>query len=246
MSLWQIERLGRRGDGVALGDAGKALAPLTLPGEEIEGTASDGVIAAARILTPSPERVRPACRHYRSCGGCSLMHGADGFVTAWKEQVVTTALAAQGLSASICATHVSPPRSRRRAVLSGRRTKKGAQIGFHMKASNVIVDLTDCHVLDPRIQTALPLLREIVRIGASRSAELSLTVIAGPAGLDVAVRGGKTMDSMLFQDLAALAERGDLARLDWDGQPVTRAHSLSADGRGACALSGRGLPSGHG
>lgn len=219
---WTIERLGRRGDGVAVGDQGRALAPLTLPGEQIEGEAVDGRIAAPRILTPSAMRVRPACPHYRACGGCSLMHGSDSFVAAWKRQVVETALTAQRLTAPIAGTHVSPPKSRRRAVLSGRRTKKGALVGFHARASDVIVDLADCLVMDPRITAALPLLRRIVIAGASRAAELTLTVIAGPAGLDLAVTGGRPLEPSLFQTLAALAEEGDLARLDWDGQAITR------------------------
>ena len=58
MTLWRIERLGRRGDGIAQGGEARALAPLTLPGEQIEGEAAEGCIAAPRIVTPSPERVR--------------------------------------------------------------------------------------------------------------------------------------------------------------------------------------------
>ncbi|MGN7868898.1 class I SAM-dependent RNA methyltransferase [Paracoccus sp. 22332] len=227
MSLWQVERLGRRGDGVAAGDAGRALAPLTLPGERIEGEAQDGRIAAPRIVTPSADRVRPICAHYRACGGCSLMHASDGFTTAWKRQVVEAALAARGLPAPIEAVHVSPPLSRRRAVLSGKRTKKGALVGFHARASDVIVDLAECHVMRPQITAALPLLRQITVAGASRSAELSMTVIHGPAGLDLTITGGKPLDPALFQTLAALADQGDLARLTWqdqagDSQSITR------------------------
>ncbi|AUH64536.1 class I SAM-dependent RNA methyltransferase [Paracoccus zhejiangensis] len=222
MSRWTVERLGRRGDGVALGPVGRALAPLTLPGEEIEGEALEGRIAAPRILTPSPDRVRPVCGHYRACGGCSLMHASDEFTSGWKRQVVETALSAQGITAEVEAVLTSPPRSRRRAVFSGRRTKKGALLGFHARASDVIADITDCRVIRPEIQAALPLLRRIVIAGASRSAELSISVIHGPAGLDVAVTGGKPMIPDLLQALAALAEEGDLARLDWDGEAITR------------------------
>lgn len=227
MTLWHVERLGRRGDGVAVGEAGRALAPLTLPGEEIEGEAQDGRINAPRIATPSPDRVRPVCAHYRACGGCSLMHATEGFTTAWKRQVVETALAARGLPAPVTAVHVSPPRSRRRAVLSGKRTKKGALVGFHARASDVIVDLAECYVMRPEITAALPLLRRITVAGASRSGELSMTVIHGPAGLDLTVTGGKPMDPGLFQTLAALADEGDLARLTWqdqtgEGQSITR------------------------
>ena len=217
-----IERLGRRGDGVAAGPDGPLLAAMTLPGEVIEGEVEAGRIRAPRILTPSPDRVRAPCRHYRACGGCSLMHASDDFVAGWKRQVVQTALAAQGLDVEIAEISTSPPRSRRRAVLSGRRTKKGALVGFHARGSDVIVDLADCHVLRPEITAALPILRELVTTGASRSVEVTLTVIHGPAGLDVAARGGKPMDAALFAALAAICEAGDLARLDWDGQPITR------------------------
>jgi 23S rRNA (uracil1939-C5)-methyltransferase len=229
--IWTVERLGRKGDGVAISDESQALAALTLPGERIEGAAEAGRIASPRILTASPERVRPPCPHYRACGGCTLMHGSEDFVRGWKVGVVTEALRAQGLAAPVAGVHVSPPRSRRRAVLSGRRSKKGALVGFHARASGVIVELADCHVMRPAILAALPLLREITVAGASRSGELALTVTDTAAGLDVAVNGGKPMETGLFSTLAAVAERGDLARLSWDGQSITRRAPALAMGR---------------
>lgn len=231
MTLWTVERLGRKGDGVAISGDARALAPLVLPGEVIEGEAEDGRIAAASIVSPSPERVKAPCPHYRACGGCALMHATDAFTAAWKVQVVMAALAAQGVEAPDPTLHVSPLRSRRRAVLSGRRTKKGALLGFHARGSDVIADLATCLVLRPEIVAALPLLRRIVTLGASRSAELSLAVIHGPAGLDVAVRGGKPLEPQLFAGLAALAAEGDLARLDWDGETITRRPPLLPMGR---------------
>ena len=220
---WVIERLGRRGDGVGRGDDGtQVLAPLTLPGEVIEGEIVDGRVPRPRIVTPSPDRVRPACPHYASCGGCSLMHGSDAFVARWKAESVTTALAAHGIQARIAGVATSPEHSRRRAVLSGKRTKKGALLGFHGRSSDQITDLTECHVLRPEITAALPALRGIVAAGASRGGEVALTVTHGPAGLDVAVTGGKPMEPALMARLAELIEAADLARLDWDGTALNR------------------------
>lgn len=218
-----IERLGRRGDGVARdADGAQVLAALTLPGEVIEGEIDAGRIAKPRILTPSPDRVRADCPHYATCGGCSLMHGSDAFVTRWKAETVTNALAAHGIAVTIAGIATSPERSRRRAVLSGRRTKKGALLGFHGRASDQIADLTDCRVLRPEITAALPALREIVAAGASRGGEIALTVTQGPEGLDVAATGGKVMDPALMTRLAALMDSADLARLDWNGTTLTR------------------------
>lgn len=231
MTLWQVERLGRRGDGVAWAGAARALAPLTLPGEAIEGEADDGRIPAPRIVTPSPDRVRAPCPHYRACGSCSLMHASDAFVAGWKAEVVQRALAAQGIEAPRAAVHTSPPRSRRRAVLSGRRTKKSALVGYHARASDALVDVTECLVVRPAILAALPDLRRLVAAGGSRAGELTLAVTETPAGLDVAVRGGKPMSPDLWGTLAALAEAADWARLDWDGQALVRRTPTLAMGR---------------
>ena len=221
MTEWRVERLGRRGDGVAVAGDMRALAAMVLPGEVIAGEAEDGRIAQARIVTPSADRVRAPCPHYRLCGGCSLMHASDGFVAGWKAGVVETALAAQGVAARVEAVRTSPPRSRRRAVLSGRRTKKGALVGFHARASDVVVDVTDCLVIRPAILAALPDLRRLVSLGASRSSEVSLAVTETPGGLDIAVNGGKPMDARLMQDLAALAGTAGWARIDWGGEALT-------------------------
>lgn len=223
MTEWRVTRLGRKGDGVAeAADGRQALAPLTLPGEVIEGEAEDGRIAQPRILEPSSDRVRAECPHYRACGGCALMHANDNFVSRWKIGVVEQALAARGVAARVAGQHVSPPASRRRAVLSGRRTKTGALVGLHARRSDVIVEVPGCRVLRPAIVAAMPLLRRIVIAGGSRAAELSLTVTEGPAGLDVAVTGGKPMTPDLFATLARLAEEGDLARLAWGADAVLR------------------------
>ena len=136
-----IDRLGHQGDGIA---AGPVYVPGALPGEEVEGAVTDGVMATPRILTPSSDRVRPPCRHAKSCGGCQLQHASDAFLADWKVEVVRTALAAQRLSAPFRPIAVSPAQSRRRATFSARRTKKGGLAGFHMKASDVIVSVPDC------------------------------------------------------------------------------------------------------
>ena len=153
-----IDRLGHQGDGIA---AGPVYVPGALPGEEVEGAVTDGVMATPRILTPSSDRVRPPCRHAKSCGGCQLQHASDAFLADWKVEVVRTALAAQGLSAPFRPIAVSPAQSRRRATFSARRTKKGGLAGFHMKASDVIVSVPDCQLVRPQIAAALPLAEEL-------------------------------------------------------------------------------------
>lgn len=216
-----VERLGHLGDGIA---PGPVFVPMTLPGEVVEGDVAGDRMADPKIVTPSSVRVKPDCPHYRACGGCSLMHASDDFVAGWKADVVRTALAAQGLEAPFRPVATSPPQSRRRAALSGRRTKKGALVGFHSRASDTIVEIPGCRLLHPALMAALPLLAEVTTLGASRKGEVALTATVTEGGLDLAVSDGKPLDQSLFSALAALAERSGLARIVWNGEPVVSRH----------------------
>jgi 23S rRNA (uracil1939-C5)-methyltransferase len=217
-----VERLGHLGDGIA----GGLYLPGLLPGEVAEVTGE-----TVRIVTPSPDRVRPPCPHARACGGCALQHARDGFVAAWKAGVVRTALAAQGIEAPLAAVVTSPPRSRRRATLAARRTKGGVTVGFHRRGSDQIVPVPGCILLSPALMAALPAVEEIARIGASRSAGLDVTLTATLAGVDVAVTGGKPLDAALTSALAAVADARGLPRIAWDGVvAVQRAQPVVAFG----------------
>jgi 23S rRNA (uracil1939-C5)-methyltransferase len=206
-----IERLGRDGDGLA----GGLRLPFALPGERWRLGPGE-----PRLLEPSPARVASPCRHFGACGGCTLQHASDAFLAAWKAETIARALLARGLEAPLRPTLTSPPRSRRRAVLAARRTRKAVTLGFHGRRSEALVDIAECHVLRPEILAAKPALQRLAALGATRSAELRLTVTLGPAGLDVDAAGGRRLDAELASRLAAAAEAADLARLAWDGEPV--------------------------
>ena len=210
-----ITRLGHHGDGIA---DGPIYVPLTLPGEVVSGEVSGDRMTSPAIVTPSADRVKPPCPHYKSCGGCGLMHAADPFVAAFKTGIVTKALAAHGLSSEIRPILTSAPRTRRRATLSGTRTKKGALVGFHARKSDTIVPIRDCFLLSPALLETLPALEQITRLGASRSATLSFAVTLTETGTDLRVDGGKPLDGPLRAALPQFAS--SFARLSWGDEPV--------------------------
>jgi len=215
-----VARLGHLGDGIADGPEGPVFVPMALPGEVVEGAVADGRMDAPKIVTPAPERVRAPCPHYRACGGCRLMHATEDFTARWKAGVVEAALAARGIAAEVPPAETVPLRSRRRAVLAGRRTKAGTLIGFHARASGVIVGISDCLVLHPALRALAPRLGPVVAAGASRKAEVALALTLTDTGVDLAATGGKPLDESLFSALAAEAEALDLARLSWGGEMV--------------------------
>jgi 23S rRNA (uracil1939-C5)-methyltransferase len=149
-----------------------------------------------------------------------VQHASDGFVEHWKAGIVREALRAQGIEAEIAGVETSPPKSRRRAGLSARRTKKGAMAGFHGRASGTIVEIPDCQLLHPDLIAALPVAEALAVAGGSRKGELNVSVTLSDGGLDVAVRDGKPLDRDLEVALAQQAEALDLARLSWDGEVI--------------------------
>jgi len=192
------------------------LVPRTLPGEEI-ALRADGT---AQILTPSIQRVSPPCRHFKTCGGCALQHAADDFVAGWKQQVVERALHAHGLEPKFRVMHTSPSHSRRRAKFSGRRTKSGAMVGFHARASDVLVAVPDCQLVTPGMLAGVPMLEALTVIAASRRGEVALTVTDSAAGLDVLVQTDQKLTDQLRIDLAVFAQQHQLARLTWVDETV--------------------------
>ena len=215
----EIARLGHLGDGVA---PGPLFVPGALPGETVAGTPEGNRLRDVKILTPAPERVKPPCRHVPACGGCTMQHASERFLAGWKLQLVRDALAAQGLTAEVAMLSVSPPASRRRATLAGRRSRKGAIVGFHRKGAAEIVEIPDCRLLHGDLMAALPALRALTLAGASRKGVLALSLTRSEAGPDVAVSGGKAADPALAARLAAIARAHDLARLAWNGEVIAQ------------------------
>ncbi|MCF8484478.1 MAG: class I SAM-dependent RNA methyltransferase [Rhodobacteraceae bacterium] len=215
-----VERLGHLGDGIAQGDAGPIFVSGMLPGEVVEGEVSGDRLLAPKILEPSPMRIKPPCSHARSCGGCLMQHASDAFVGQWKIDSVKGALAGQGLEADFLPISISPPQSRRRATLAARRTKGGALLGFHARASDTLVEIPNCQLLHPDLIAALPGLEDLVKLGGSRSQEIALTVTRSMGGVDVDVSGGKPLDSTLQLALARAVEAHGFARLTWNGETV--------------------------
>ena len=212
-----INRLGLYGDGIA---DGPVFVPLALPGERVTGVLQGQTLTEPKIQEPSARRVSPPCRHFKSCGGCQLQHADDAFVADWKVEVVRHALNSHGLETVFRPVETSPPQSRRRAGFAARRTKKGAMVGFHGRASGTIVAIPDCQLLHPEVLQGADVAERLATIGASRKAALSVMVTQSNMGLDVAVTQGKPLDGPLRQELAGLCEAAGLARLTWEDEVV--------------------------
>lgn len=213
----RIDRIGARGDGIAVAGDGPVYVPFAVPGDvaEVALGPARGEGRAARLvelIEAGPGRAEPPCAHFGVCGGCALQHLAADAYLDWKRERVAEALARQGLETEIRPILSSAPGTRRRARLAFRRTAKGLLLGFREAASRRVVDIGGCPVARPEIVALMPLLRDFLAPHASQG-EVSVTL--ADTGLDLAVQADADIGLDLQMAAAPFCEAAGVARLSW-------------------------------
>jgi len=199
-----IIRIAARGDGVS--ESGKHFA-FAVPGDTL---LDDGTIA------PGPGHQVPPCRHFPQCGGCQLQHLTDAAYADYCASRVIGALAQHGIATDVRPAYLSPPRTRRRASLRALKAGGGVQLGFNEAGTNRIVDMRECHVLDPRLFAMLPPLRGLLAtvLPNKRIGEVQLTL--ADQGVDLSLKSVSVEGYEAAEALNAFAEGQGLARLSID------------------------------
>ncbi len=221
MSEWlRIDHLGAGGDGVAERSGAPIHVPLALPGEEAEIERDRDGVHLLNLRDPSPLRVTPPCRHFGTCGSCSMQHLEDTAYRAWKRERVVTALRGKGIEVEVAPLVRCAPHSRRRVAFSARLVAKGALLGFNRMRSHEIVDISENWIALPAIVDALPVLRALVAQIAKVPDTFRLLVTATASGLDVAAEGSGRLSEKERRAASDFAVRTGLARLSIDEEIV--------------------------
>jgi 23S rRNA (uracil1939-C5)-methyltransferase len=199
-----IIRIAARGDGVTASGQHRAFA---VPGD---------VLAADGTLIEGPGHQVPPCRHFPECGGCQLQHLTDAAYADYCTNRIAGALGYSGLSTNLRSPHLSPPRTRRRASLRALRAGGRVLIGFNAAGSHQVVDMLECHILDPRLFALIAPLRKLLggMMAPKRGADVQLTL--ADQGVDVALKGVEVVGLDAVEALTAFSERYGLARLTID------------------------------
>ncbi len=208
-----VMRIAARGDGIT-GD-----------GRHVPGSAPGDRLLPGGGLAKGPIMSRPSATTSRNRGGCQLQQLSDGAYADYVRDRVAGALTGQGIGADeIAEAHISPPYSRRRASLLGvLRLGKSIQIGFSTQASHRIVDMHECHVLEPRLFALVAPLRVLFAsmLGKERAGTIDLTLV--DQGVDVILTGISPQGLEQTEALLDFARDHALARLMIDGEdgPLT-------------------------
>lgn len=227
-----VGALGHAGDGIVETAEGRVFVPLTLPGEEVEIERDGDRGRLLRVLTPSPDRVAPVCRHFGACGTCAVEHMERGAYLAWKRGLVAAAFAQRGITVDVEPVVPSGLGSRRRAIFSAVKTGRGVILGFHRRGGHEIVAIEECRVLAPGIVAKLSTLRDIAGLTLKPGRPARVVVLLADNGLDIAVDGAGRLGPAGIAALGRFAEDTSIARLTVDGNDIfqNRRPELTTEG----------------
>lgn len=215
----EVIRIAAKGDGV------------TASGRHVPGGVPGDVVNDDGTLSPGPHHATPPCRHFGTCGGCQLQQAGEEALRSFVTERVAFAAEGQGIAiGELLPTHLSPPRTRRRATLHGLRTGQGAALGFRERGSHRIVDMKDCQILLPELFDLVAALRGLVARHAGRQpVDIELTAI--DQGIDCTLRGIAAEGLAAAEAVLDFARDHGLARLSldrgfgpetvWEPEPVT-------------------------
>ncbi len=214
-----ILRVAAKGDGVSA------------DGSHFAGTAPGDIIAPDGRVQRGPHFTEPPCRHFPECGGCQLQHLDDETLLSFVTARVTNAALKEGLDVGeLLPTHLSPPRSRRRASLHIVNAGGRPLVGFRKAGSHQVIDMHQCEILRPELFALVAPLRQMMarRQGKySVDAELTLTDQGVDCSLkNLTVEGLQQTEAMLdFARDNALArltmDQGYGPETVWEPEPVT-------------------------
>ncbi|WP_288902577.1 23S rRNA (uracil(1939)-C(5))-methyltransferase RlmD [uncultured Sneathiella sp.] len=216
-----IDHIGSAGDGVAEKDGKSYYVPFTAPGDwlrasVLEERGNGSVAAIDEIFTPGPDRIDPTCRHFGTCGGCSLQHLTPAFTADWKRQRIIDCLSMAGIDgANVLETLTSPLGSRRRVEFIAAKRKKGVMVGFHLRRSHQIFDVGDCPVIDATLLALVKPLRALLPSLLKRNSEAKIMATVSENGPDLLITAKKELDLETREALAAFTEEQQLARIAW-------------------------------
>jgi len=220
----EIVRVAAKGDGV------------TADGRHVARAAPGDRLLADGTLVAGPHRALPPCRHFGRCGACHLQHCDDAALADFVRDRVLNAAAGQGLAPrEVAPTHLSPPRTRRRAGLKAvngapRRARDRPLVGFLEGGSHRVFDMAECHVLHPALFALVAPLRALLARWPGRlAAEIDLALV--DQGVDCTIAGLAPKGIAQTEALLDFCRDQRLARLTldqgygpeafWQPEPVT-------------------------
>ncbi|MFZ4640836.1 MAG: 23S rRNA (uracil(1939)-C(5))-methyltransferase RlmD [Nodosilinea sp.] len=181
MDTWQqgeileltITDLASSGDGLGRYQERVVFVPDTVPGDRVrvrvvQARPTFGRGQVKQLLSPSPERVRPACMVADKCGGCQWQSVGYGAQLVAKQQQVVDALTRIGKfdhpPVDPIAGASAPLGYRNKATYPLERSSQGqVKAGYFRRGSHKLVNLNQCPVQDERLNPLLAAIKQDIQ-----------------------------------------------------------------------------------
>ncbi|MSP24777.1 MAG: class I SAM-dependent RNA methyltransferase [Myxococcales bacterium] len=162
----EIHDLANTGEGVGRDTSGAAVfVSGALPRERVlvaidERARSPRRATLLRVVSPSTDRIEPACPYVVQCGGCDLMHLAPATRFHWQERALLSTLASELRAVTPVPTpsrHAPTPALgyRNRARLRIEADGKRAKVGFSAPRSHRLAEIDHCVILEDALAPAI-------------------------------------------------------------------------------------------
>ncbi|SEM70936.1 23S rRNA (uracil(1939)-C(5))-methyltransferase RlmD [Nitrosomonas marina] len=221
-----VESLDQEGRGVARQNGKVIFIEGALTGETVtyqtfKRRQSYEMAQVDQIGHESPMRVKPRCRNYGVCGGCSMQHMDAVTQVAVKQRILEDTLAHIG---KVKPDVILPPvygsswGYRQRARISVRyvQRKDRTLIGFHERHSSFVTDMQHCEILTPRVASLLPDLAAAIDQLSIRDRLPQIEVASGD---DIDVLVLRIMQPLADTDKQLLRDFADEHRIQFWLQP---------------------------
>jgi 23S rRNA (uracil1939-C5)-methyltransferase len=137
-------------------------APFALPGERVLVTLTEehkrwAQAEVIEILDPSPDRIKPRCRHFADCGGCHYQHMPYALQLKAKSDIVRSQLERLGgfKDPPVSETVPSPSPWHTRNHLQFSVDEEG-NLGFQAAGSNRVVAISECYLPNEALSEIWP------------------------------------------------------------------------------------------
>ena len=172
-------------------------------------------------LNVSPERAKPICPWFGTCGGCVAQHMSASLYQAWKRGLVVEALEREGVAVEVGDLVDAHGAGRRRATFHARFPHgQPDEVGFMRARSHDIIAIDNCPLFSPGMAGAIPAAQALSGDLRGLMKPLDIGVTATLDGLDVDLRGSGPLGRAETQKLTRTAEALDLARVSNHGEIV--------------------------
>jgi 23S rRNA (uracil1939-C5)-methyltransferase len=154
------------------------------------------------------------CRHFGTCGGCTLQDLSQDSYLDCKRRTIIEALDRHGLDGGRLREIVSvPPRSRRRATFKVEKQEGETSIGFHAHRSHDLIDIRECLVVTPRLFAAVQGLRKLFDSVLAQGEGAETYMLDADNGIDISISWKRRATPDIVAGAAALARKHNIVRI---------------------------------